>query len=378
MKKSLKGMACVLTLSMSAALLAGCGSNKGFKDSNAMSAKFAKYCELGEYKGVDYEGYDTVVTDDMVSEEIDDFVHGFATEDTVTSGKVEMGDTVNIDFVGSVDGVEFEGGSTQGAGYDLELGAGGMIDGFEDQIAGHNVGESFDINVTFPDDYGNTDLAGQDAVFNITINSLKVETIPEYNDEFVAANTDFETCADYEASVKEEITAEVEESDRMSKRSSVISVVVENAKIDEFPTQEAEELVNETIEDVKKAADSYGYDYSTYVTAVYGMQSEESFKDFVSEQVRSFLEEKIVICAIADAEGIEVSKTEIEDYANELIETYQLENREALDEYYDADDLMYYALAEKVGDWLIDKNNAVQPEEDELEEIDSEDAEEAE
>ncbi len=92
--------------------------------------------------------------------------------DTTKGTVVQAGDTINLDYVGSVDGVEFEGGSTQGQGTDLTLGSGTYIDGFEEAVEGHKVGESFDIHVTFPENYGNSDLAGKDAVFNITINGV--------------------------------------------------------------------------------------------------------------------------------------------------------------------------------------------------------------
>ena len=92
--------------------------------------------------------------------------------DTTKGAVVQAGDTINLDYVGSVDGVEFEGGSTQGQGTDLTLGSGTYIDGFEEAVEGHKVGESFDIHVTFPENYGNSDLAGKDAVFNITINGV--------------------------------------------------------------------------------------------------------------------------------------------------------------------------------------------------------------
>lgn len=94
------------------------------------------------------------------------------TLDTTAGTVVEAGDTINLDYVGSVDGVEFDGGSTQGQGTDLTLGSGTYIDGFEEAVEGHKVGENFDINVTFPENYGNSDLAGKDAVFNITINGV--------------------------------------------------------------------------------------------------------------------------------------------------------------------------------------------------------------
>ena len=112
----------------------------------------------------------------------------FATTEQVTDRAAEDGDTVNIDFVGSIDGVEFEGGSTQGSGYDLVLGSGAFIPGFEDQIVGHTPGESFDVQVTFPEDYGKEELNGKAAVFKTTLNYISVKVTPELSDEWVAEN----------------------------------------------------------------------------------------------------------------------------------------------------------------------------------------------
>ena len=129
------------------------------------------------------------VTDEDVTEFLDtNILSSFATTNQVTDRAAADGDTVNIDYVGTIDGVEFDGGSTNGQGTDLVLGSGSYIDDFEDQIVGHMPGETFDVNVTFPDNYGSTDLAGKDAVFSTTLNYISETVTPELTDEWVQEN----------------------------------------------------------------------------------------------------------------------------------------------------------------------------------------------
>lgn len=129
------------------------------------------------------------VTDEDISSYIDQNVlSNYATDEQITDRAAADGDTVNIDYVGSIDGVEFDGGNTQGNGADLTLGSHSYIDDFEDQIVGHMPGETFDVTVTFPEDYGNEDLNGKEAVFKTTLNYIKVSKNPELTDDWVASN----------------------------------------------------------------------------------------------------------------------------------------------------------------------------------------------
>ena len=136
--------------------LTGCGSNEKAK-------KYSKYVELGDYKGIEYTMDVAEVTDDQVNQQIDSFLDGLAETEEVTDRAVEDGDTVNIDFTGTKDGEEFEGGSSEG--YDLVIGSGSFIDGFEDGLIGHEIGDEVSLDLTFPEEYPqNEDLAGQDVV----------------------------------------------------------------------------------------------------------------------------------------------------------------------------------------------------------------------
>lgn len=352
MKKSIKKIGCALIMTMSLSMLSACGKDEVNQDK--FIDKYASYCELGEYKGVEFTKTQTEVTSDMVQAKIDELLATYTVSEEVTTGTAANGDTVNIDFVGSIDGVEFEGGSTQGAGYELTLGSGSMIDGFEEQIVGHDVGETFDINVTFPEDYGSTDLAGKDAVFAITINSLIVKTVPEYNDQFVATYTDYTTVTDYEQSIIDELTADAVEYDAYYNKIAIMSVVVSGTTVNEYPEKEMKELIDDTMSDVSADASEYGYDLETYVIAKYGMASEEDFRTYITGVVEDYMREKIVVCAIAKAENIRVTDAEVDVYRLEMIANTGLTGDGEFDETYSAEDVIYYALADKVSSFLVE------------------------
>lgn len=357
MKKSIKKISCALMMTLGLSMLAGCGDKSVNQDDYI--DKYAAYCDLGTYKGVEYEATKTEITSDMVQNQVNELLATYTVSENVTTGTAQNGDTVNIDFVGSIDGVEFAGGSTDGAGYTLTLGSGTMIAGFEEQIVGHNVGDVFNINVTFPEDYGSADLAGQDAVFEITINAKVVQTVPEYTDEFVANNTDYSTIAEYEQSIIDELTTEAAEYDSYYNKIEIMTVVVSNTTINEYPEKEMKELIDDTIADTTAEAEEYGYDLATFVTAKYGMASEESFRQYISGVVEDYMREKIVVCAIAKAENIRVTDAEIEAYREQMIINTGLTGEGEFDKTYSEEDVLYYTLSDKVSDFLLENSTSV-------------------
>lgn len=359
MKRNLKKMGIVLSIVACMGMATGCGKKSDKKVVEDMVDKYSACCTLGEYKGIEYEESKTVITDEDVQYYVNSLLDSYATSSEVTSGTVGDGDTVNIDFVGTVDGVEFAGGSTNGAGYELTLGSGMMIDGFEEQIMGHSVGESFDIYVTFPDQY-TEELAGKDAVFAIKINSKIEKVYPDYNDAFVAANTEYKTVAEYEESLMTSLTEDAASSDENKNKTAVITAVINASTVNEYPQKDMEKLVDDTVKQVETQAASSGYTLDDYVVGVYGMSSVDSFRSYVGEMVKSFMTEKIVICAVAKAENITVSSKEIADYKKTMMEDTGITDEETFDENYTSEDVAYYALAEKVVDFLLTNASPVQ------------------
>lgn len=242
------------------------------------------YVTLLDYTNIELD-YDIVVpTDDDVQSEIDSMISYYASTSQITDEDrlIVDGDTVNIDYVGSVDGVEFEGGSTEGAGTTVTIGVTSYIDGFLDQLIGHAPGENFDIEVTFPDPYpNNEDLSGKDAVFNITVNYIEEEYIPEFNDEFVAEYlVDYESAEEYRQSIYDSIYEE-------NLFNALFEYVVVNSEISEIPESVVDTIYNERYDYFSTMASYYGMDAETYLS-YYGMDL-EAFRDMCESYAGDYL-----------------------------------------------------------------------------------------
>lgn len=377
MRKLKKGCAIVLALALSMALMTGCGDkvkSDDKKDTTTQSEAtatdaadensetigqlvdyYSQNVELGNYKGIEYTKADVDVTDDDVQKKVDEFVDGLATYDKDTTSKAKSGDTVNIDFVGTVDGEEFDGGNTNGSGYDLVLGSGSFIDGFEDQIVGHKAGDTFVVKVTFPEDYGRDNLNGKDAEFKTTLNYIKIDKPATYNDELVAANTDYKTTKEYEESVKESLKADKKAAALASEQRDIMVNVMAKCKINDLPAEEIQANTDQLITSIKSQAESYGMDYATYIKLYYGYDDEDEFAQQVYEICQESLREKMVMCAIAKAENVTVTDQETEDYLNDYAKNNNVDVDSIKNSITDLD-IKYNALAYKVMNDVLYKN----------------------
>ncbi len=360
MKKQFRALGYVLSLALGMTMLTGCGKKVEGVDQQSMIDKYAAYCDLPDYKGLEYTETKSTVTDADVKNKIDSLLQQYATKTQVKEGTVAEGDNVNIDFVGSIDGVEFEGGNSEGAGYDLTLGSGSMIPGFEDGIVGHKVGETFNIKATFPENYGKDELNGKEADFKITINYLTQTELPEYNDAFVASYTDATSILEYEDSVRKDLVEQYEQSDKSQNESAIMQVLVEKTTYNEYPQQEMQDLIDKSIAQQEQAASSYGYSLGDYVTARYGFSDEDSFRQYVQGLAEDYIKEKIAVCAVAKDAGITVTKEEVDNYKKKIMDYYSYEDESKLEENYSSEDIVYYALAEKVVDFLLENGKGVE------------------
>ncbi len=377
MRKLKKGCAIVLALALSMSLMTGCGDKGKSDDKKGTTTQseatatdaadensetigqlvdyYSQNVELGNYKGIEYTKADVDVTDDDVQKKVDEFVDGLATYDKDTTSKAKSGDTVNIDFVGTVDGEEFDGGNTNGSGYDLVLGSGSFIDGFEDQIVGHKAGDTFVVKVTFPEDYGRDNLNGKDAEFKTTLNYIKIDKPATYNDELVAANTDYKTTKEYEESVKESLKADKKAAALASEQRDIMVNVMAKCKINDLPAEEIQANTDQLITSIKSQAESYGMDYATYIKLYYGYDDEDEFAQQVYEICQESLREKMVMCAIAKAENVTVTDQETEDYLNDYAKNNNVDVDSIKNSITDLD-IKYNALAYKVMNDVLYKN----------------------
>mgnify|MGYP000266134306 CR=1 FL=1 len=306
--------------------------------------------EIGEYKGLKAEKVAVKVTPEEVEAEVNSMAERNARMVSVEDRAAQNGDTVIIDFEGFKDGVAFDGGKAEG--HSLTLGSGQFIPGFEDQIVGKNIGDEFDVNVTFPDGYGN-DMDGKAAVFKTTLNYIKIPVEAEYNDALVAANTSYKTTAEYEESIRSELKASNEATALTSAQNVVMTNVINKATIENIPAEEVSSLADEIITQLKSQASNYGIDYATFIQYYYGYEDEDSFKEYVNQICQESVKEKKVVCAVAKAENITIDSDDETAYIKKLAEENDA-TEDSVKEQYSSQDLMYYTLADKVMTFLLD------------------------
>lgn len=273
--------------------------------------------KLGEYKGVEIEAVPTEVGDELIDNEIDKQRHLNARHINIDDRAAEEGDKVNIDFKGEVDGIAFEGGSAENQ--ELELGSGSFIPGFEEGVVGHEVGDEFDINVTFPEDYFNEDLKGKEAVFHITLNSIGKEELPEVDDEFIKDISEFDTVEEYKADIREKKTAEVEANAENLRINRVLEKVADNMEVD-VPNA----MVNNAIEEQVRTMDNNMRSQGIQLEQYLGMlgQTLDDFKASMRGDAETEVRKQLALEAVIEAEKFEVNEKEIEDYARETAAVY--------------------------------------------------------
>lgn len=263
--------------------------------------------KLGEYKGLTYTETDVSVSDDEVESQINSTLTAHATAEQITDRAVEDGDTVNIDFEGKIDGKTFDGGTASGAS--LTIGSGTFIDGFEDGLIGVKPGDKTTLKLKFPDEYKtNTDLAGKDVTFDVTVNYIKGDDIvPELDDDFVKGLNidDVSNVKEYRAYVKSQLQANKESEAEKSKQSELLQQAVDNAEIKEIPEELVTQYATQYTDYYKQYAFYFGLELSDFLTQ-YMNQTEEEFNQSAEDYGKERAGYMLVVSAIAKAEKVDV------------------------------------------------------------------------
>lgn len=272
--------------------------------------------KLGEYKGVAVTEEEIKVTADEVEEMIKQELDRDSRISTDETGKaVEVGDRAVIDFKGFVDGEAFAGG--EGKDYALEIGSHSFIDTFEDQIVGHKVGDEFDVNVTFPEDYSAAELAGKPAKFEVKVNEIKVKEAPTLDDEYVSDHTDFETVDEYKADIEKKIKERKENQQRGAQEDEAISAIIEASEMD-IPDAMIDLQVENMVEEFEQRLSYQGLSFAQYMQM--SGQSIDKVKEQMKPDAITRIKSSLVLEEIAKVEKLEASdedvQKEIQDMAN--------------------------------------------------------------
>ncbi len=271
------------------------------------------------YRGIEATRVVAPVTDEEVEAEINRVRERNARTIEITDRAAEMGDIANIDYEGSVDGVPFEGG--KGEGHDLKLGSGAFIPGFEEAIVGKNVGEEFDVNVTFPEDYHAAELAGKAAVFKTKLNSLKVEELPEADDEFAKDISEFDTIAEYKADIKAKMEKRNEERADGELENTLAEALIEKL-VAEIPEAMFEAETENYVRDYDSRLRQNGLDLKTYFQ--YTGMTLEMLREQMRPQAERQVKVRLALEKIASIEAFEITDEEIEAEYTRISEAYNV------------------------------------------------------
>lgn len=312
---------------------------------------YADYIELGDYKGIEYEEQDVTVTDEDVEENIQATLEADTrVEEDKTKKTVEDGSIANIDYTGKVDGEEFDGGSAEG--YDLEIGSGSFIDGFEDQLVGMKVGEEKTIKVTFPEDYQQEDLAGKEAEFDVKVNYIGKEVVPELTDEYVKENLEADSVKDYKKTVKKNLEESNKENAEATIQNTVWSKVVSNAKEKKDLPEDMISYQKEQLEtQYSSYAEMYGMEVDDFMQMMAGMSLDECAKDSVKRTMVANL--------LIQKEKMELSDKEYKERLEDLASEYQYESAEEFEKANGKEIIEEYILNEKLLDYLVSQGKQV-------------------
>lgn len=301
-------------------------TNVEVEEVNADGFTFKAVCvvepeiEIKDYKGIEISKKSTEVTDELINEEIDRVRERNSRMVTVEDRAAEIGDTTVIDFEGFVDGVAFEGGKAEN--FNLELGSGNFIPGFEEQIVGHNTDEEFTIDVKFPEEYHSDELKGKESQFKIKLHEIKKKELPEVDDEFVKDVSDKDTLDEYKEELKENIAKRLENEAEKDVDDQLVEKVLEKVE-GEIPEQMYDNEVNSMLREMDMRLRSQGMDLNTYMQYT-GMEP-ESVKAMYQPEAQKRVKMRLALEKIAQLENITPSEDDINAEYDKLAEAYQME-----------------------------------------------------
>ncbi|MCR5468946.1 MAG: trigger factor [Lachnospiraceae bacterium] len=276
--------------------------------------------KLGKYNGVTVTKIDTSVSDEEVDAEIKREAEKNARIVTVEGRAAENGDTVVIDYEGSVDGVPFDGGKAEG--YSLELGSGSFIDGFEAQLVGKNAGDDVDVNVTFPEQYHAPELAGKPALFKVKIHEIKGKELPEINDEFAGDVSEFDTLAEYKEDVKKKLTERKENEAKGTKEDEAIQKIIDKSSM-EIPEPMIDTQCESMIEEFASRITSQGLSFEQYLQ--FSGMNREKLMEQVRPEAVTRIKSSLVLEAIAKEENLVATDEDVDAEIEKMAGMYGME-----------------------------------------------------
>lgn len=388
-----KRVICMLMAAMMVMSMAAC--NKKVTDPNnattapttAVNTAYAivdykDYVTVGNYKDMEVAVDRSVleVTEDEIQSEIDETLYYYSSENHITEGEVKVGDTINLDFSGLLDGVAFANGTATdvqyivGGGYDDYGQYMKYIDDLDNGLVGLTLGKEYEIPCKFPDNYGEENLNGKDVVFVVTVNYIIEKITPEFNDDFVKMvaqdnESDMATTDDLVKEIKEYLVSMKQESFNAAKYSMVMEQLMESSEVKSYPEEEINYLMDTVRTNIQSQFEAYGEYYqspdveSFYKENLAPYYEYETLEEFVTGYSQEFLKEKMIVTLVAKQEGLEVTEEEVKKYGDDLAVNNGFENFEAVvAEIGEAarEEIRYTLVQQKVTDYFVENIKEIQ------------------
>ena len=309
--------------------------------------------QVGKYKGVKVEKINTEVKDSEIEDKLKEEQSRNARKVEVTDRAVKDKDIVNIDYSGSVDGEVFAGGTAEG--HELEIGSHSFIDTFEDQIIGKNIGDEFDVNVTFPEEYHEKSLAGKPAVFKVKLNAITENSLPEIDDDFADEVSEFSTLKEYKEDIKKKLKESKEAEAKRIKTDQALKAIVEDSEMD-IPQAMIDTEAEQLIQNFANRFRQQGLTLQQYMQFT-GMTADK-LKEDMAAQAKLNIETRLVLEAVAKAEKIEASEEEVEKELEDIASSYRIEKdkvRDILGEE-EIENIKLNLAMQKAADFIVDNS----------------------
>ena len=334
------------------------GKNVYFREINA-----GDYVTLGEYKGLEVTNTQQPISEEDVDIYIQYMLSMYSgeLEEVTDRDVVENGDVANIDYEGKKDGVAFDGGTAQG--YDLTIGSGSFIDGFEEGLVGVKKGETVDLELTFPENYHAEELAGAKVVFTVTVNGIYKKAELEFNDEFVTSLgiENVSTTDEYRVYLKAMLEENEKQYALQDMETEILTKVTENATVNGRPQEMVDKFNQVTINNMSYNAQMYGMDLESFVSSYYGMDL-ATFEVQALESAEESTKQALVCLKIAEEENIVVTEEEVDAEMEATYADYGYESAEAFKATVDVEEYKDSLLLNKIVDFLVENATIVEKE----------------
>lgn len=344
-------MITVAAMTLAVAVFAGCGTAAESEKAYLDEIDVKDYVKLGEYKGLEITHPDP---EEITDEYRDSYINYLLSMNPVEG--VKNGDTVNIDYSGKLDGVAFDGGTA--AGQNLTIGSGQFIPGFEEGLIGYKIGDTADIELTFPEDYHSAEMAGKTVVFTVTINSIMAAEPQELTDEFVQGlGIEVNTVEEYKQYVHDMLQQEEQLAYESNVKNALATSIMESSEFVKEPPQAMLDRYVETLTaNLTSEAANYGKSLEEFMQLYYGMDTETYGAEFKNQALKS-AQQYIMLKAIADAEGLGVTEEELQTEMEEMAVSAGFESVDEFKETINSKGYKEYMMGRKVLEML--RENAV-------------------